>query len=34
MGELKAIKSLNELKNCIIAIGFGLYSMYLFALFE
>jgi zinc transporter ZupT len=34
MGELKEVKTLTELKNCIFAIMLGLYSMYLFALFE
>jgi hypothetical protein len=34
MGELKEVKTLTELKNCIFAIILGLYCMYLFALFE
>ena len=34
LGELKSVNSLFELVNCVMAIGMGLYCMYLFALFE
>lgn len=34
LGELKSVKSMMELANCITAMMFGLYLMYLFALFE
>jgi zinc and cadmium transporter len=34
LGELKSVKTISELTNCILAMCLGLYFMYLFALFE
>ena len=34
MSELKKVDSLSQLFNCFLAIGAGLYFMYVFALFE
>jgi hypothetical protein len=34
MGELKEVKGLFNIIICLISMGFGLYFMYVFALFE
>jgi len=34
MGELKKVNDFWHLANCFLAIGFGLYFMYVFALLE
>ena len=34
MGELKEVKGLLNIIVCLISMGFGLYFMYVFALFE
>ena len=34
MGELKEVKGLLNIVICLISMGFGLYFMYVFALFE